>query len=276
MLDRRTETQVFWRHPRFRDMGLLKARFTQHRYDLHTHPTYVIALITCGCERLMIDGRTHIAPMNSVILVNPEAPHDGEPGADDGWAYRTFYPPVSLMRDVARELGRDTIPMFPNVIVDDPRLAQCIAAAHTATEEAGAPNADTLMLLALRKLIVDYSDRAMRPDPLDRVASRQRFAIYQDIIERDLNADLHLGHLASVAGVTRFQVIRDFSIVSGLTPGKFIRNRRVRLATQLIEQGVSLSEAAATAGFADQSHLSRAFRATHGITPGMLQRAWLR
>ncbi len=216
-----------------------------------------------------------MAPMNSVILVNPETTHDGESAADDGWAYRTFYPSVSLMMDVARELGHDTIPVFPDAVIDDPQLARFIAAAHTAAEEPGTPNADTLMLFALRNLIIGYSDRVTHPVPLDRVASRRRFAIYQDIIERDLCADLHLGHLASVAGVTRFQVIRDFSIIIGLTPGKFIRNRRVRFATQLIEQGVSLSAAAAPAGFADQSHLSRAFRATHGITPGTLRRAWL-
>jgi methylphosphotriester-DNA--protein-cysteine methyltransferase len=71
--------------------------------------------------------------------------------------------------------------------------------------------------------------------------------------------------------LTRFQVIRDFNIVGSLTPGNFIRNRRVRLATQLIEQGASLAAATATAGIADQSHLSRA---TRSITPGMLQRAW--
>src|SRR5277367_2200785 len=51
--DRRVqETKEFWRHARFRDLGLLKARFRRHRYELHTHPTYVIALITEGCERV--------------------------------------------------------------------------------------------------------------------------------------------------------------------------------------------------------------------------------
>ncbi|SJM29953.1 hypothetical protein BQ8482_120008 [Mesorhizobium delmotii] len=34
------------------NLGLLKARFRQHSFELHTHPTYVIALITESCERV--------------------------------------------------------------------------------------------------------------------------------------------------------------------------------------------------------------------------------
>jgi AraC-like DNA-binding protein len=76
---------------------------------------------------------------------------------------------------------------------------------------------------------------------------------------------------ADAGGVTRFQVIRDFKKASGLTPATFIRNRRLRRTERLIEQGCSLASAAFEAGFADQSHLSRTFRAVRGITPGMFQ-----
>lgn len=62
---------AFWRHPRFRDMGLLKARFTRYRYKLHTHPTYVVALITDGCERLRVGRRQEVAPTNTVSWSTP-------------------------------------------------------------------------------------------------------------------------------------------------------------------------------------------------------------
>jgi AraC-like DNA-binding protein len=41
----------------------------------------------------------------------------------------------------------------------------------------------------------------------------------------------------------------------------------------LISQGQPISEAAALAGFADQSHLSRWFTRCYGVTPGGYQRA---
>ena len=49
----------FWQHPSFCDLGLLKARFTHHRYARHTHPTYVVALVTEGCERVWIGRSSH-------------------------------------------------------------------------------------------------------------------------------------------------------------------------------------------------------------------------
>uniref|UniRef100_UPI001953B3F3 AraC family ligand binding domain-containing protein n=1 Tax=Klebsiella aerogenes TaxID=548 RepID=UPI001953B3F3 len=84
MTDEAQETTEFWRHPRFRDLGLLKARFRRHRYDRHTHPTYVIALITDGCERVSVGNRILVAPAGAVLTVNPEEWHDGEAGVDDG------------------------------------------------------------------------------------------------------------------------------------------------------------------------------------------------
>jgi len=267
------DTAAFWKHPCFRDMALLKARFTRHRYELHTHPTYVIALITKGCERLRIGRRHIVAPLNTVIVVNPEESHDGEAETEIGWAYRTFYPSVEMMTDLARELGRDEIPMFPAAAIDDPILARMLAAAHRTAEHDADEDAEASMLLALRRLLVGYADRAREPRPGARSGAVQRVARYRDVIDTDIARRHALQDLASAASVTRFQVIRDFRLITGLTPGAYIRNRRLRLACGLIGKGVLLAEAASAAGFADQSHLSRVFQRSHGITPGMFRQA---
>jgi AraC family transcriptional regulator len=48
---------------------------------------------------------------------------------------------------------------------------------------------------------------------------------------------------------------------------------RVRAATRLLrEQGPSLADVAAAAGFADQSHFTRQFRRATGMTPGEYRR----
>jgi AraC-like DNA-binding protein len=264
---------TFWRHPYFRDMGLLKARFTRHRYELHTHPTYVIALITQGCERLRIGRRRLVAPINTVIVVNPEECHDGERQTEIGWSYRTFYPSVDLMTDVARELDHHAIPLFTPATIDDPVLAHMLAVAHRTAERDTGAAAEAAMLEALRHLLLGYSDRHRQVQPRERSGAAQRFAVYREVIDAEIAHDLNLQHLATAARVTRFQVIRDFKSMTGLTPGAYIRNQRFRLACRLIEQGSPLAEAAAEAGFADQSHLSRVFRRSQGITPGMFRHA---
>ncbi|MGL4289413.1 MAG: AraC family ligand binding domain-containing protein, partial [Phreatobacter sp.] len=156
MTDEAQETTEFWRHPRFRDLGLLKARFRQHRYDRHTHPTYVIALITEGCERVSVGNRGLVAPAGAVLTVNPEEWHDGEAGADEGWAYRTFYPSVELMTAISGELGLDGPPVFAREVIDDTDLAGALALAHQGSTTQDATGAETSMLVALRQLILRH------------------------------------------------------------------------------------------------------------------------
>lgn len=270
------ETSRYWRHPCFPDLGLLQARFTQHRYDLHTHPTYVIALITAGCERIRIGRGNVLAPAGSVAIVNPEEWHDGERGADEGWAYRTFYPSVPMMTAIARELGQDRAPIFPRALIEDSYLATALAAAHEASTSPDAMQAELSLLLALRGLIIRYGAWVRRTEEIQRSGAQQRVAVYQGLIEHELGSRVNLQSLAGAARVTRFQVIRDFKNALGLTPSTYIRDRKLRRAGLLIEHGLPLADAAIAAGFADQSHLSRAFRAAHGITPGMFRRGGVR
>jgi AraC-like DNA-binding protein len=267
------ERQAFWRHAAFRDLGLLAARFREHRYDRHTHEGYVIALITEGCERVRVGRREVLAPAGSVLVVNPEEWHDGEAGAEQGWAYRTFYPSVALLSDVAAELGQTQTPLFPQALLDDPELSRLLAAAHVESASPDATRAEASLLTALRRLILQHGDSDRPAEPLDRSGSQRRFSRYEAVIEDNLADELDLQALAAAAGVTRFQVIRDFKKLTGSTPAAFIRDRRLRRANRLILEGASLADAAFAAGFADQSHLSRAFRAVHGITPGMFRKA---
>ncbi|MES0100931.1 AraC family transcriptional regulator [Mesorhizobium sp. M0019] len=267
------ETGKYWRHPCFPDLGLFEARFTQHRYDLHTHPTYVIALITSGCERIRIGRQSVLAPAGAIAVVNPEEWHDGERGADEGWAYRTFYPSVPMMSALTRELGRDGAPVFSRATIEDSILAAALTAAHQGSTSPDTMTAETSLLVALRRLIVRHGDSSGQAEEIESSGSQRRFSIYRDLVESELGSQLDLKRLAGAAGVTRFQIIRDFNKVIGLTPAAYIRDRRLRRASALIERGFGLADAAIAAGFADQSHLSRTFRAMHGMTPGMFRRA---
>ena len=69
------------------------------------------------------------------------------------------------------------------------------------------------------------------------------------------------------SGLSRFQLLRGFAHEMGLPPHAYRMQRRVVLARQLIARGAALADAAASAGFADQSHMTRAFVRLLGVTP---------
>jgi AraC-like DNA-binding protein len=82
-----------------------------------------------------------------------------------------------------------------------------------------------------------------------------------------------LAELAALSGVSRFQLLRGFAHEVGTTPHAYLVQRRVRLARQLLATGQTPVQAAMQAGFADQSHMIRAFVRQIGVTPSRYQAA---
>ena len=84
---------------------------------------------------------------------------------------------------------------------------------------------------------------------------------------------ISLENIAGAVGLSRFHFLRLFKETTGLPPHAYLIQRRVELARQSIEKGSPLADAAIEAGFADQSHLTRRFKAVYGVTPGEYRKA---
>jgi AraC family transcriptional regulator len=82
-----------------------------------------------------------------------------------------------------------------------------------------------------------------------------------------------LSALAAGAAVHPVHLARSFRRRFGCTVGGMIRRLRVEEAKRGIRAGLPLSDVAADAGFADQSHLARTFHAVTGMTPSEFRRA---
>ena len=96
----------------------------------------------------------------------------------------------------------------------------------------------------------------------------------KDYVDAHLAEPIELATLADVAGVSLFHFARAFKQSSGMTPHHYLVQKRVERAQSLLAQSDrTLSEIALTAGFADQSHLTRRFRQVVGITPSEFRRS---
>ena len=79
--------------------------------------------------------------------------------------------------------------------------------------------------------------------------------------------NLGLDEMGQAVDLTPFQLIGLFKRVTGLTPHAFLTQLRLKAAIAAMKNGAPLAEAALTAGFYDQSALTKHFKRCFGITP---------
>lgn len=89
----------------------------------------------------------------------------------------------------------------------------------------------------------------------------------------DTDGSVPVATLAREAGVHRVHLARTFRDHFGVPVTLYARQLRLQAARRLLAAGdLPLAGVAARAGFADQSHLTRAMREGWGVTPGVLRR----
>ncbi len=93
-----------------------------------------------------------------------------------------------------------------------------------------------------------------------------------DYIDANLDADLSLDSLASLAGVQTHTFSRAFKRMSGEPPHQYVLARRIEAARSLLKcSSHSLADIAVTTGFSSQSHMTTTFQREIGVTPARLR-----
>ena len=100
-----------------------------------------------------------------------------------------------------------------------------------------------------------------------------RIARAVEYVEAHLAKPLSVAGLAAVACMSPSWFARAFKDATGVPVHAFVRERRVARAADLLASDMPIAQIAVACGFADQSHLTRAFRARHGVTPGQARAA---
>ena len=152
-------------------------------------------------------------------------------------------------------------------MIEAPELSQSFLELHRASQ-AGASRLprECPLLALLDELTPDVSaDRQLFGDPAVTTAVEYLRDSFLQTVDLDT--------LAAIAGTTKFRLLRRFRAEVGVTPHQFLVSVRVAHARRLLAVGTPISEVAANAGFADQSHLTRQFRRRLGLTPGRYRQA---
>ncbi|WP_130393946.1 helix-turn-helix domain-containing protein [Cupriavidus agavae] len=125
--------------------------------------------------------------------------------------------------------------------------------------------------LAVRMLHRRASVAALRMSRLEAEPdlAQHRMRRVMDYIRANLESDIRLDDLASIACLSRFHFVRAFKAATGKTPYRCVTDLRIERAKTLLRlRQLSLMEIAVELNFSSQATFTRAFRAATGYTPG--------
>ncbi|OWY29996.1 AraC family transcriptional regulator [Herbaspirillum robiniae] len=246
-------------------MERIEAYFSGRGYDFHRHDTYAIGRTLAGVQSFHYRGALrHSLPGGSMVL-HPDELHDGQAGDRDGFRYRMIYVQPALLQQA---LGGRALPYIDTGLSQDPRLFRTIDALLRGMDRHldNLEEDDALYDLAQAMSAVAGTRRGRRSFDFAG-AERAR-----ELILASLERTVTLDELAAASGNDRWSLSRDFRALYGTSPYRYLTMRRLELVRKLAAGGAELASAAATAGFSDQSHMTRHFVRAYGLPPG----AWLR
>jgi AraC family transcriptional regulator len=122
-------------------------------------------------------------------------------------------------------------------------------------------------VLTVATRVQHAQQQADRPDWLQHV---------REIAQTQTGKRWSVEEMAAEVGMHPTYLARRFREEFGISPGAFARNARLQWAAdQLIHTRRTIAEIAIEAGFADQSHFTRAFRRYLDRTPAKYRAAYL-
>jgi AraC family transcriptional regulator len=164
----------------------------------------------------------------------------------------------------------------------DPLLAEIAYAIMSELEHetsAGTLLAETLALSLMARLVQNHASVPSAGSFTSAARGGldpRRLARVLDYIEANLEGDLTVGWLASVACLSEFHFARAFKAAVGRSPHRYVSGRRLERAKELLgEKDRALVDIALALKFSCQANFTRAFRQATGLTPAQYRRRTL-
>lgn len=242
---------------------VLHASFDDHAYPMHAHDDWTVLLIDSGAVSYDLERAHHLALPDAVTVLPPGVPHDGRSATRGrGFRKRVLYLESSWLPNSAPSTAA-VRPTF-----DDVGTVEAVRAIHQALRDPAEildAEHETLVLRERLLMRLEAPARRVADTPLAR---RLRSLLDDRTAEAFTIADA-----AAELGAHPSHLTRSFTRAYGMPPHRYLISRRVDHARRLLVDGSRVADAAASAGFHDQAHLTRHFRRILGTTPSRFRAA---
>lgn len=252
---------------------LLQAAFRGVAYAPHRHDTYAIGVTDAGVQQFDYRGATQTSLPGRVVALHPDERHDGRAGTPECFAYRMVYVAPARIAEAVRAIrGRATpLPFAREPVLRSPALVAAVDGAFRDFPAEPEPLAlDALVHDLARGLLAEDASTGGTGDY--RTCDTAALERARQFLAAECTRVVTSAELERVTGLARYALARQFRQVHGTSPYRYLLMRRLERVRSTITGGAPLAETATEAGFADQAHMARHFKAAYGLTPA----AWRR
>lgn len=273
--------------PFTRRQTMIRRDFEIYRYrymdevELHHHDFYEIYMLLRGSVSYTVENRIFHMRAGDLMLISPLELHQARVDSNDEpyerivlWVDRGYLESLSSPHTSLTRCFDTTVPGHTNLLrLPGPRSAEMrreldkLRSLHM-QESYGS---DLLAVCSLVELMVainqSAADRSMQSALSADMASDRVVDGVLSYINEHYGEALTLDALAERFFISKYHLLRKFEAQVGTTVHRYILQKRLLNAKQLLAGGLAPSEVCTYCGFGDYANFYRAFRAEYGTTP---------
>lgn len=246
---------------------------------LHLHDFYEIYFFLDGNVQYNVESRSYQLKAGDVLLINPLELHQPIFGKEQRgyerivlWINKSFLESLSPPENDLTACFDTTAPGHTNLLRPESAMRQVLIyeleqlMLETESQEYCSEYFGVSYLVQIL-IQLNRQAKQQNKEAEAKVASDSVVYMVLNYINTHYSEDLTLDFLANQFFISKYHLSREFGRLVGTSVHRYIVQKRLIMAKQMMQEGKPSSEVYQHCGFGDYSNFYRAFKAEYQISP---------
>lgn len=246
---------------------------------LHHHDFYELYFFLSGNVQYNIESRSYLLTPGDVLLISPMELHQPMFGQEHSayerivvWINKSFLDSLGTEEQDLAACFHTTAPGHTNILTPEGvtrqllnfQLEQILSAMEQEDEYA-----EVYALSYLVQVLVQINRFAKQMNRGEEKRAVSDSVVYSVLgyINDHYSEDLSLDFLANKFFISKYHLSREFGRLVGTSVHRYLTQKRLVMAKQMMSEGIASTEVYQHCGFGDYSNFYRAFKAEYQISP---------